>query len=48
MVNVVVAGQECIEGGMMTEYEKDTIRMRVLALIIFAALVLSSFGKEVI
>lgn len=31
----------------MTEYEKDTMRMRVLGLIIFAALMLSSFGAEV-
>jgi hypothetical protein len=32
----------------MTEYEKDTVRMRILAAIIFAALFLSSFGKEVL
>jgi len=32
----------------MTEYEEDTMRMRALALIIFAALFLSSLGKEVL
>lgn len=32
----------------MTEYEKDTMRMRALALLIFAALFLSSLGKEII
>jgi hypothetical protein len=32
----------------MTEYEKDTVRMRILAVIIFAALFFSSFGKEVL
>lgn len=30
------------------EYEQDTKRMRVLALLIFAALFLSSLGKEVL
>jgi hypothetical protein len=32
----------------MTRHEEDTRLMRVLALIIFAALFLSSFGKEVL
>jgi hypothetical protein len=32
----------------MTEYEKDTVRMRILAVIILAALFFSSFGKEVL
>lgn len=31
----------------MTRHEEDTRLMRVLALLIFAALVLSSFGAEV-
>jgi hypothetical protein len=30
------------------EYEQDTKRMRLLALIIFAALILSGLGKEVL
>ncbi len=30
------------------EYENDTKRMRLLAVIIFAALFLSSWGKEVL
>lgn len=32
----------------MTRHEEDTRLMRVLALLIFAALFLSSFGKEVL
>lgn len=32
----------------MTRYEEDSRLMRVLALLIFAALFLSSFGKEVL
>lgn len=32
----------------MTRHEEDTRLMRVLALIIFAALFLSSWGKEII
>jgi hypothetical protein len=32
----------------MTRHEEDNRLMRVLALIIFAALFLSSFGKEVL
>lgn len=32
----------------MTRHEEDTRLMRVLALIIFAALFLSSWGKEVL
>jgi hypothetical protein len=32
----------------MTEYDKDTVRMKIVALLIFAALFFSSFGKEVL
>ncbi len=32
----------------MTRHEEDTRLMRVLALLIFAALFLSSWGKEII
>ena len=32
----------------MTEYEGDTMRIRLLALIIFAALLFSSWGKEIL